>query len=566
MNGYQMKITIKGSKPPVWRRILIPKDSSFYQLHETIQALFGWMDYHLYVFDIPKLNIQIGGDALDEDIFHKVQRDNEHALFEYLDEGMKFTYTYDFGDDWTHQIVVEKEIEMEALHPVLVKWKGDNFAEDAGNVWGYDDIVTRSQNTANPEHQELKEWLDMQHIPFCDQDVQELLSEIEVDAIAKRLDSKLSQQLDEAIMVLKHALSKKTIVNLSLIVMETPQQTKYIGFNQTNHDITLQIYENETDYLQGVDYVSSTSQGNLYANAICLISTSLPLPVDSWKSSDGLTIIKKMRTGYLPIDLNDEEATTAIIDLKHMTSIIQMWDENEFPTYETNECIYAKKDEHGWSVQKQLIKLEAKRLKIAINQKELQTLETEAARKKGQIKIDVIAIPQNEILNYQTDVVLVIEGITMNSDVVLTRESLKDFYSMNEEVLEEVIAFLYDDGIPDKILVNNENVRFMLSGLCEALKINLGIESFITKTQKEFSYSFEDENDMEILETMANMDNDEFIDFIQTLGEDELVDFQSFLKKYINEEDLEQIFQEIEEDDDDHDEDDNNHKTRSFDA
>jgi len=178
----------------------------------------------------------------------------------------------------------------------------------------------------------------------------------------------------------------------------------------------------------------------------------------------------------------------------------------------------------------------------------------------------LIAIPQNEILNYQTDVVLVIEGITMNSDVVLTRESLKDFYSMNEEVLEEVIAFLYDDGIPDKILVNNENVRFMLSGLCEALKINLGIESFITKTQKEFSYSFEDENDMEILETMANMDNDEFIDFIQTLGEDELVDFQSFLKKYINEEDLEQIFQEIEEDDDDHDEDDNNHKTRSFDA
>lgn len=52
MKGYQLKITLKGTSPPVWRRIWIPADMTFRNLHEAIQYLFGWMDYHLYDFEI----------------------------------------------------------------------------------------------------------------------------------------------------------------------------------------------------------------------------------------------------------------------------------------------------------------------------------------------------------------------------------------------------------------------------------------------------------------------------------------------------------------------------------
>ncbi len=54
MKGYQLKITLKNTSPPVWRRIWIPADMTFQNLHEAIQYLFGWMDYHLYDFYIAK--------------------------------------------------------------------------------------------------------------------------------------------------------------------------------------------------------------------------------------------------------------------------------------------------------------------------------------------------------------------------------------------------------------------------------------------------------------------------------------------------------------------------------
>lgn len=53
MKGYQLKITLKGTSPPVWRRIWIPADMTFRNLHEAIQYLFGWMDYHYTILKLP---------------------------------------------------------------------------------------------------------------------------------------------------------------------------------------------------------------------------------------------------------------------------------------------------------------------------------------------------------------------------------------------------------------------------------------------------------------------------------------------------------------------------------
>ena len=56
MKGYQLKITVKGSKPPVWRRIIVPETATFHQLHEMIQEAFGWSGYHLHEFEFSKKN------------------------------------------------------------------------------------------------------------------------------------------------------------------------------------------------------------------------------------------------------------------------------------------------------------------------------------------------------------------------------------------------------------------------------------------------------------------------------------------------------------------------------
>ena len=50
MGAYQLKIGIKGSKPPIWRRVTVPEQITFEQLHRIIQIVFQWSDSHLYQF------------------------------------------------------------------------------------------------------------------------------------------------------------------------------------------------------------------------------------------------------------------------------------------------------------------------------------------------------------------------------------------------------------------------------------------------------------------------------------------------------------------------------------
>ena len=68
MKGYQLKITIKGSKPPIWRRVVVPEQFTFCQLHQVIQEAFGWYDYHLHEFEFKKLGLLIRDPGEEDDL------------------------------------------------------------------------------------------------------------------------------------------------------------------------------------------------------------------------------------------------------------------------------------------------------------------------------------------------------------------------------------------------------------------------------------------------------------------------------------------------------------------
>lgn len=138
MEAYQLKITIKGSKPPIWRRIMVPKGITFRQLHQMIQTAFCWSDEHLYQFEFRQEGIRIVEES----------ENAENGKFQYLvsdteidgliSEGKKFTYIYDFGDDWEHVIQVEKLVEdYEGVCPQVIKYKGDVIPENCGGITGY---------------------------------------------------------------------------------------------------------------------------------------------------------------------------------------------------------------------------------------------------------------------------------------------------------------------------------------------------------------------------------------------------------------------------------------------
>lgn len=135
---YQLKISIKGAKPPVWRRVLVESSSSFYALHNIIQTLFRWLDCHLHEFKAS------GGRYADkeslEDSSSWGESVKDESLFsidhELVNEKDKISYVYDFGDDWQHIVELEKILtyDSDAQYPICTGGRGDSFGEDSGGV------------------------------------------------------------------------------------------------------------------------------------------------------------------------------------------------------------------------------------------------------------------------------------------------------------------------------------------------------------------------------------------------------------------------------------------------
>ena len=132
--GYQLKITIQGSKPPIWRRVIVPEHITFCDLDDIIEKIFGWTHSHLYEFIIKDWGMRITGAPLME------EEDNaEECIDSWMKEGSTVYYTYDFGDNWEHLIKVEKIVEYEYRYPTVLKSKGTNMIEDCGGIWGYEE-------------------------------------------------------------------------------------------------------------------------------------------------------------------------------------------------------------------------------------------------------------------------------------------------------------------------------------------------------------------------------------------------------------------------------------------
>lgn len=156
----QVKISLLGtSKPPVWRRLLIPAAIRLDRLHDVIQAAMGWQDCHMHAFADGSCEYGLA----DPELGH---RDERKATLDRLleREGERIRYTYDFGDNWEHEIVVEKALTVEpgVRYPVCVAGNGACPPEDCGGVWGYEHLREVLADPADEEHEEMLQWLGLQ--------------------------------------------------------------------------------------------------------------------------------------------------------------------------------------------------------------------------------------------------------------------------------------------------------------------------------------------------------------------------------------------------------------------
>jgi hypothetical protein len=158
---YQLKVTLKHSKPPIWRRIQVPGDINLGKLHHILQVVMGWEDYHLHQFIVG--GEYYGEPHPDYEVWGPEMRDERRVKLYQIapDEGSRLLYEYDFGDSWEHDLLVEKILPPEpgVDYPRCLKGKRAGPPEDVGGVWGYDSFLEAMRDPDHPDHEDLLEWV-----------------------------------------------------------------------------------------------------------------------------------------------------------------------------------------------------------------------------------------------------------------------------------------------------------------------------------------------------------------------------------------------------------------------
>ncbi len=167
-----LHVALRDVAPLIWRRLRVPDRLTLHQLHRVLQLAFGWLDYHLYEF-APETAGRRGRGApvrytvpdpeWDDPDDSAEARDSQHVTLRALAlrRGARLSYRYDFGDDWVHDLTVERVVASpapdEAL-PMILDGARAGPPEDVGGVLGYARLLEVLADSKDPEYAETKAW------------------------------------------------------------------------------------------------------------------------------------------------------------------------------------------------------------------------------------------------------------------------------------------------------------------------------------------------------------------------------------------------------------------------
>ncbi|HKY40305.1 MAG TPA: plasmid pRiA4b ORF-3 family protein [Polyangiaceae bacterium] len=121
----------------IWRTVVVPAEMSLGELHEVLQIALGWQDSHLHDFEVGE--IRFGMVDVEDELF--AVDEQAAPLGAVAREGSSFTYRYDFGDDWEHDVVVESVIANGAQGIVCSGGARACPPEDSGGTHGYANLL-----------------------------------------------------------------------------------------------------------------------------------------------------------------------------------------------------------------------------------------------------------------------------------------------------------------------------------------------------------------------------------------------------------------------------------------
>ena len=155
---FRLKVTLRGSRPPIWRRFLVPGGITLKRLHDSLQAVMGWTDSHLHQFEA-------GGvlyGTSDREVGLTRVSENTTTLDQLLRRPKdRLRYEYDFGDGWEHDVILEAVLPPgnDGRYPIVEAGRRACPPEDVGGIHGYAHFLEVLANPTHPEHRDMLEWI-----------------------------------------------------------------------------------------------------------------------------------------------------------------------------------------------------------------------------------------------------------------------------------------------------------------------------------------------------------------------------------------------------------------------
>lgn len=168
---YQLNIQLALDGHDIWRRVQIPSNYSFRHLHNLIQIVFDWQNYHLHEFSVLRKDNKDLKIVMDDDpetmefanfSGNEIVQERFVSLKDVFAQHSEVIYEYDFGDSWKHIITLEKSVNATTQHAKLLESKGERPPEDVGGLHGFNEYLTVINDPNSPEYENMHAWAESQ--------------------------------------------------------------------------------------------------------------------------------------------------------------------------------------------------------------------------------------------------------------------------------------------------------------------------------------------------------------------------------------------------------------------
>lgn len=155
----RIRIRLDHFKPVIWRSVEVPITTSLKGLHDVIQAVMLFEDYHLFEFEAD--GKRYGIPDPEEHYGGKTRAARNVRITTLIERGIEaFSYTYDFGDNWQHTITIEAVMDADpaAEYPRFIDGERRAPPEDVGGSTGFEDFLQAMAKPRHPEHRNVITW------------------------------------------------------------------------------------------------------------------------------------------------------------------------------------------------------------------------------------------------------------------------------------------------------------------------------------------------------------------------------------------------------------------------